>query len=523
MAQQPAPFGFHINRTKPKDSVRSFVARQDDDGAVVVTAGGTFGTFIDLDGTTRNETELVSKYREMTLQPEIDRAVNEITNEAIVVEEGKKTVDLVLDDIPELSAASKKKFLQEFDTITDILDFNQMSYDIFKRWLIDGRQTYHVVIDEASPGEGIKELRYIDPRKIRKVREIVKKRDPKTDAIIQQTKAEYYIYNERGIGATPKAVSQMAPTSTGLRIELDSIVQVTSGLMDPNNTMVLSYLHPAIKPLNQLRALEDSTLIYHLSRAPERRLFRVEVGNLPRMKAEQHLREMMTRYKNKLAYDASTGEIRDDRKFMTMLEDYWLPTRNGQGTEIDVLDGGTQLPQLLQSVEYFQDRLYRSLNVPMSRLKPEATYSTGMATEITRDEANFFKFVSRIRQKFSELFLRALEKQLILKGIADPQTWDQIKNRIRFRYLRDNFITEAKENELASARAQVAIALQPFVGVYFSHNWVRKNIFRQTDEEIEKLDKEIAEEAQLPQFNQQLMVPPDVFGNQQQGANNNGR
>ena len=497
-------FGFQIKRKEPKETIKSFTPEVKDDGAVVVAAGGAFGSYIDLDGTVRTEAELVAKYRDMSLQPEIDKAVNEVTNEAIVSEDGKKTVELILDDLP-VKDNLKKVISQEFDNIIDLLDFKNNAYDVFKRWYIDGRCYYHIIIDEARPAEGIKELRYIDPRKIRKVREVTKKKDSNTEAVIQNTKKEYYIYNERGLNYGSKVISQLG--TTGVRINPDSIIQVVSGLMDKNNTMVLSYLHPAIKPMNQLRALEDSSLIYHLSRAPERRIFYIDVGNLPKIKAEQYLREMMVKYKNKLTYDANTGEIRDDRKFMNFLEDYWLPRREGgRGTQIDVLQGGTALPQLLESVQYFEDKLYRSLQVPMSRLKPDAVYTLGRATEISRDEVNFAKFVDRVRNKFSGLFIRALEKQLILKKIATPEDWDQIKKYIRFRFLRDNYFAELKEMEILAERMNRLRDIDDYAGKYYSHLWIRKNVLKQSDEEIEEMNEQIAEEMENPQYNQQLMM-----------------
>jgi len=872
-------FGFSFKRKEEKETIKSFTPEIKDDGAVVVSAGGTFGTFIDLDGTVRTEAELVSRYREMSIQPEIDKAVNEVINDAIVNEEGKDSVEIILDDLP-VKDNLKKIITQEFKNILDLLDFKQDSYDIFKRWYIDGRCYYHVIIDEKVPQEGIKELRYIDPRTIRKVREVSKARDKFTDATIQRTKQEYYIYNERGLNYGSKVFSNLG--TTGLKIQVDSIIQVVSGLMDSNNKMVLSYLHPGIKPLNQLRSLEDASLIYHLSRAPERRIFYLDVGNLPKMKAEQYVRDMMVRYKNKLAYNADTGEIRDDRKFMcyaldtkiplldgrtlelqdliteykqgklnwvyscdpvtgkfvpgpvswagitkkdarvvrvtfdngksvvctpdhkfpvwgkglveaqhlvgesiipgyrrqeklnssskeyeqmyqnetgtwefthrlvsrwkdenniteqflyetdtidrrvvhhkdfnrlnnapdnlvimdyddhinyhsaivsdrnrdkwatdkhirnknlniitrkdlnrivkllgfkswndfkngividdkryssynqaiknldvttvrhslnselsyrgsenwkkklsdarkgkasisktwkvfkpdgqieivenlnkyardnnlsvsnmrnssskgykaevlknhkavsvewldenidvgcitvdleetyhshhtylldigvytknTMLEDYWFPRREGgRATEVSILQGGTALPQLLQSVEYFQDRLYRSLQVPKSRMNPDTVYTLGRATEISRDELNFAKFIDRIRGKFSFLFLKALEKQLVLKGIATPEDWEQIKKFIRFRYLRDNYFTELKDMEILGERLNRLTQISMYAGKYYSNTWIRKNILRHTDEDILKMDEQIAQESQMIQYNPELL------------------
>lgn len=497
-------FGFQIKREPEPDTQRSFTPDIKDDGAVTVAAGGALGTYVDLDGTVRTEAELVAKYREMALQPEIDQAINQVVNDAIVQEDGEKTVELIQDDL-NVDPGLKEVIEAEFQNILQILDFDNSCYDIFRRWYIEGRQYYHVVIDEARPEEGIKELRYIDPRKIRKIREVVKIKDPATDAIIQKTKAEYFIYSEMGLNSGNKVMANFG--TTGLRISLDSIIHVTSGVTDQNNLMGLSYLHGAIKPLNQLRSLEDSSIIYHLSRAPERRIFKVDVGNLPKLKAEQYINDLMVRYKNKLSYNAATGEIRDDRKFMTFLEDYWLPTREGgRGTEIDVLSGGTQLPDLLNSVQYFQDRLYRSLQVPTSRMNPDNMYTLGRATEVSRDEVNFAKFIRRIQNKFAQLFVHALEKQLILKQIATPDDWEIIKKYIRFRFHKDNYWDELKEAEVFMDRLARLQAAMPYAGVFFSWTQLRKEILMQTEEDIQRIDEEIYMDLHNPQYNQMLMM-----------------
>lgn len=508
-------FGWSVKRQPEPETQKSFSSEVKDDGAVVVQAGGTYNQYVDLDGTVKTEAELVSKYRDMALQPEIDRAINEVTNEAIVCEDDKFTVEIILDDL-HISENVKKIITAEFNTILDLLDFKNNAYDIFKRWYIDGRSYYHVIVDEAALGEGIKELRYIDPRKIRKVREIVKTKDRSTDAIIQRTKQEYYVYNEKGLVSGSRQLSELG-SAAGIKIKEDSIIHTVSGLMDKNNTLVLSYLHPAIKPLNQLRSLEDSTLIYHLSRAPERRIFKIDVGNLPKMKAEQHLREMMARYKNKISYDSATGEVKDDRKFMTMLEDFWLPIREGgRGTQIDVLSGGTQLNQLLDSVSYFEDKLYRSLQVPMSRLKPDTMTSLGRATEISRDEMNFQKFVDRVRNKFSTLFLNALEKQLILKVVTTPEDWEIIKKYIRFRFLRDTYTSELKDLEIWQMRMELLAIADQFAGKYYSHVTVQKEILRMKDDKIEEEAEQISEEFENPQYNQTLMA--NIIEQEQEGA-----
>jgi Bacteriophage T4-like portal protein (Gp20) len=507
-------FGFNIRRKADleKDKLKSFTPKVTDDGAVSVLAGGNLSAYIDLDGTIRTEAELVSRYREMSLQPEIDKAVNEITNEAIVVEEKQKIVQLQLDDLP-VQDNLKKVISEEFENILDLLNFNNNAYDIFKRWYIDGRSYHHVIINDSNKALGIQELRYIDPRKIRKVREIEKKTDKASGITYTITKAEYFMYSERGLNYGSKSVLSNMGTS-GVKIQPDSIVYCTSGLMDSNNTMVLGYLHPAIKPLNQLRALEDSTLIYHLSRAPERRIFYIDVGNLPKIKAEQYVRDMMTKFKNKLTYNAQTGEIKDDRKFMTMQEDFWLPRREGgRGTEISTLSGGTALPDLLGSVEYFQDRLYRSLQVPLTRMKPDSIYNLGRSTEITRDEVNFSKFIDRIRNKFSQMFLMILEKQLILKGIAAPEDWDELKKNIKFKFLKDNYFAELKELEIMNDRLTRLRDADEFAGKYFSHIQLRKTILRQTDEEIKEIDQEIMAEMQNPQYNPPEISPEDEVQN----------
>jgi len=514
-------FGFKIERdtNDASSAEKSFAPEIHDDGAVVVAAGGTFGTYVDLDGTVRTEAELVSKYRELSLQPEIIKAIDEITNEAIIIEDNNKIVEIVLDDMP-VKDNLKKIISQEFENILNLIDFKNDCYEIFKRWYIDGRCYYHAIIDETKIDEGLKELRYIDPRKIRKIREIKKTSDPSTGVPIQTTKDEYYMYNDRGFNYSNRQAISDSSTSSGIRINADSIIHVTSGIMDENNTMVLSYLHPAIKPMNQLRALEDSSLIYHLSRAPERRVFKIDVGNLPKMKAEQYVREMMTKFKNKLTYNAQTGEVKDDRKFMTMLEDFWLPIREGgRGTQIDVLQGGTALPQLLESVGYFQDRLYRALQVPLTRLKPDSIYNLGRATEITRDEVNFSKFIGRIRLKFAFLFISALEKQLILKNIMTPDDWDQLKRFVKFKYNEDNYFSELKELELVNERFGRLQTIDQFAGKYVSHTWIRKNIIGQTDEDIEQENELMYQEMQNPQYNAELLQQ-ELNSNQEKSNGN---
>jgi hypothetical protein len=495
-------FGFEFKRVTPEEPPVSFAPQTNDDGAVVVAAGGSYGTYVDLEGTARTEAELVTRYRDMSITADIDRAVEEIVNEAIVHETDEKIVELNLNGL-EYPDNIKAIIIQEFNNVKNLLNFEDKSYDIFKRWYIDGRLYYHAIIDDKNPRLGIKELRNVDPRKIRKVREQRKKRDKNTEAIVTQTSNEYYIYNEKGYNAQGIGSGAAAYSATGVKIAKDSIVHCTSGLMDTNGTMVISYLHKAIKPLNQLRVLEDATVIYRISRAPERRIFYIDVGNLPKMKAEQYLRDMMVRHKNRLVYDATTGEVRDDRKFMTMLEDYWLPRREGgKGTEITTLPGGENLGKM-EDVEYFQKKLYQALNVPATRLQTEQTYSIGRATEITRDEVKFSKFISRMRAKFSTLFLKCLEKQLVLKGVVTVEDWKVMSQQIKFDFAKDNYYEELKETDVLNSRLQVASQLTPYIGKYYSHGWIRSNIFKQSDEDRQEMDAQIQEE-----LSNQIYYPP---------------
>lgn len=512
-------FGFEINRAKDLEPPVSFAPESKDDGAVNVSAGGAYGTYVDLDGSIRTEAELVNKYREMAYNPEIDTAIDEITNEAIVSEEGEETVEIILDDLP-VKPGLKNVFSEEFKHILKLLEFHSKPYDVFKRWYTDGRLYYHKIIDEKAPELGIKELRYLDPRKIRKIRETKTKRSNEYGNVITLSKTgkEYYIYSDKGLMSGNKSIGSQ--NTTGIKIAKDSILHCTSGIQDRNAKMILSHLHKAIRPLNQLRALEDATIIYRISRAPERRIFYIDIGNLPKMKAEQYLKDIMTKYKNRLVYDAATGEIRDDRRFQTMLEDYWLPRREGgRGTEISTLPAGQNLGELAD-VQYFQRKLYKSVNVPISRLEPETVYNVGRATEITRDELKFAKFIDRLRLKFSELFLNALETQLILKQIITPEDWDEIKPLIRFKFLHDNYFAELKQSEIMMERMNRLRDIDEYAGKYYSHIWIRKEVLKQTDEEIENINNEIAMEANDPQYNPPMEeMPPDEQGgppNQQQ-------
>jgi len=492
-------FGFVFKRKEKEESKPSFVPKQTDDGATTISsAGGSYGTYVDLDGTVRSEAELVSRYRQMSLHPECDSAIDEIVNESISYDE-ENIVDVNLDDLTMFNDKVKDVIRQEFQNCLRILEFNKISYDIFRRWYIDGRLYYHVVVDVQNPKDGIKELRYIDPRKIRKIREVKKvpikgMSGPNTGQVFtSQTVSEYYMYNDRGFNFNDKAVG---PATTGLKISPDSIIHTVSGLTDTNGTMVLSYLHKAIKPLNQLSTLEDATVIYRISRAPERRIWYIDVGNLPKMKAEQYVREIMVKHKNRLIYDAATGETRDDRKFMTMLEDYWLPRREGgRGTEVTTLPGGQNLGQM-DDVLYFQKKFLQSLNVPASRLNSDALFSIGRATEITRDELKFGRFIVRLRSRFSHLFNKLLEKQLVLKGVLTIDEWNSISTLIRYKFARDNYFTELKDAEIAQARLSLANDFQSFTGKYYSHAWVRKNILKQSQEDVAEQDYFIQQEQQ---------------------------
>jgi len=465
-----------------------------DDGAVTIVQNAHYGTYVDLEGSVRNEIELVSRYREMANHPELEMAIDDIVNEAITHNDEGRVVDIVLDKLKQPTAI-KKKIAEEFDNVLKLLNFSNLADDLFKRWYIDGRIYYHVVVDEKNPKQGIQELRFVDPRKIRKVREIKKGTDPKTGALIITSIAEYYVYNDKG------TVTQTYTSSVnaGLRISPESILNVNSGLMDAKNVFVISYLHKAIKPLNQLRMIEDAVVIYRVSRAPERRVFYIDVGNLPKGKAEQYLRDVMIKYKNKVVYDAATGEVRDDRKHMSMLEDFWLPRREGgKGTEIVTLPAGQNLGEL-EDVKYFRTKLLQSLNVPISRLEPQqgGMIGIGRTSEVTRDEVKFDKFIQRLRNKFSKIFDNALRIQLTLKGVCTSEEWEEFKEDIYFDYKKDNNFTELSEAELLKERMSVLGIVDPYVGKYFSMEWVRKYVLRLSDETIAEIDKQMKKEESL--------------------------
>jgi hypothetical protein len=490
-------FGFTLGSKdvvqEQKPEQRSFALPNDalDDGAVTITQNAYYGTYVDLEGSVRNELELITRYREMANHPELEQAIDDIVNEAITHDVTGRTVDLVLDNLKQPESV-KKKILEEFENVLKMLNFSNLADDLFKRWYIDGRIYFHVVVDEKDPKRGIQELRYIDPRKIRKVREVIKDRDPKTGAQIIKSIAEYYVFSDRG--TTTQTYS--ANVNAGLRIAPDAVINVNSGLMDAKNTFVISYLHKAIKPLNQLRMVEDAVVIYRLSRAPERRVFYIDVGNLPKGKAEQYLKDIMIKYRNKLVYDASTGELRDDRKHMSMLEDFWLPRREGgKGTEITTLPAGQNLGEL-EDVKYFRQKLLQSLNVPISRLEPQqgGMIGLGRVSEVTRDEVKFTKFIIRLRNKFSQIFDHALGTQLSLKGICTQAEWEQFKEDIYYDYKKDNNFTELRDSELLRERLGLLATVDPYLGRYYSARWVKKHVLQMTDEDVEEMQKEIDEE-----------------------------
>ena len=483
--------GFQITRAnddkeKPAEAKQAFTVPSPDDGTTTISAGGYFGQYLDMEVTAKNDTDLIKRYREVAQHPECDMAIEDIINEVIVSDERDTSVSLSLDKL-QISENIKTKIRDEFEEVMKLLNFDEKGHDIFKRFYIDGRIYFHKVIDPTSPRKGLTELRYIDPRKIKKVREVRKKRDSKSKGIeVIETSAEWFVYNEKGMTS--------ANSNAGIKISTDSITYVTSGIIDQTKNMVLGHLHKAIKPVNQLRMIEDAVVIYRIVRAPERRIFYVDVGNLPKIKAEQYLRDVMARYRNKLVYDASTGEIRDDRKHMSMLEDFWLPRREGaKGTEVSTLAGGQNLGEI-SDVVYFQKKLYKALNVPISRMESEAGFNLGRAAEISRDELKFTKFVARLRKRFTQMFNDILKTQLVLKGVMTIEDWSNIKEHIQYSFLKDGYFAELKNAEIMRERINLAEQISPHVGKYFSVEYIRKNVLRQTDEDIAEIDRQIANE-----------------------------
>ena len=480
-------FGFTIQRNK-ESGAKSVVPPTPDDGSIDVAGGGFFGQILDTDGRERSDLELIRRYRDISQQPECDTAVEDIVNEGIVSNEDDMPIQIVLEQLP-YTDKIKRKIRNEFAEVLRLLNFDIKGHDIFRRWYVDGRIYYHKIIDPKDTRKGITELRYVDATKIKKVREVEKKKDSKTGVDIIQKVHEYYLNNEKGLGA-----STLGASNEGIKISKDSICYVPSGLIDGNNGKVLSYLHKAIKPVNQLRMIEDALVIYRISRAPERRIFYIDVGNLPKIKAEQYLRDVMNRYRNKLVYDANTGEIRDDRNHMSMLEDFWLPRREGgRGTEITTLPGGSNLGEI-DDITYFQRKLYRSLNVPISRMDSDNGFSLGRSTEITRDELKFTKFVQRIRKKFTPLFTDLLKTQLLLKGVIALEDWEQMQEHIQYDFLQDGHFAELKDAELLESRMQSLETIQSYIGTFFSKEYVLKKVLRMNDAEIDVMQDQIRRE-----------------------------
>ena len=480
-------FGFQITRVKKtEDPKQSFTTTQADDGTQTVAAGGYFGQYLDMEGTAKSEADLIRRYREISLHPECDMAVEDIVNEAVVANELKEAVRVNTDNLP-YGKDIRRRIENEFSDILKLMNFNTKGHDIFRRWYVDGRIYYQKIIDRNSPTLGITELKYIDPRKIKKIREVRKTRpqNAKNLEIVDEF-VEYYLFDEKGVSGTT--------SGGGLKIAPDTIAFCPSGLVDQQKNIVMSYLHKAIKPVNQLRMIEDAVVIYRIARAPERRIFKIDVGNLPKVKAEQYLRDVMARYRNKLVYDASTGEIRDDRNYMSMLEDFWLPSREGgRGTDISTLPGGQNLGEIAD-IEYFQKKLYRSLNVPVSRLESTQGFNLGRASEITRDELKFTKFVQRLRKKFTELFNDLLKTQLILKKVISEEDWHTISHNLQYDFLQDGHFAELKQSEMMRERIQLVNEMRDMVGKYFSVEYMRKNILKQSESEIAEMDKQIKQE-----------------------------
>ncbi len=479
-------FGFEINRKKQnQEPVRpSFVPNTDEDGAGVIQAGGHFGAYLDLDGDkAKNEIELIFKYRDVSTQPECDAAIEDIMNEAIVGDHTDTPIRLVLDEV-KASDKIKETIQEEFSNILSMYNFNSYGHDIFRRWYVDGRLPYHVIIDDKNPKNGIKELRYIDPTKLRKIKEVEEEKDPKTGANVIKKESEYFLFQDVAMGKS----------NQGIKIHPDSVIYCTSGVLDASRRRILSYLQKAIKPVNQLRMMEDSLVIYRISRAPERRIFYIDVGNLPKGKAEEYLKNIMGQYRNKMVYDAKTGNIKDDKKHMSMLEDFFLPRREGgRGTEITTLPGGENLGQI-DDIIYFQKKLYKSLNVPVNRLEQEANFTLGRSTEISRDEVKFKKFIDRLRKRFSDLFRQTLRTQLLLKGIITKQDWDQWKEQIQFNYIEDNYFSELKEAEIWKERFDMLSSVEDYIGKYISHEWAAKNILKLDDEAKKEMEDQIKAE-----------------------------
>ena len=505
-------FGFEIRKKEPLKDVGSVVSPTSEDGSTVVaSASAYYGMVMDIEGIVKNENDLIRRYREIAQYADTDAAIEDIVNEAIISEDGSIKLDL---DKVKLSDAIKKKMQDEFQNVLHLLRFSDRGHDIFRSWYIDGRVYYHIILDENNPKAGIAELRYVDPRKIRRIKNIEKSKNAK-GVEINKVVDEYYLYNDKGI---------TEQTTQGVKLTLDSVIHAPSGLVDANTGMMLSNLHKAIKPVNQLKMIEDAVVIYRISRAPERRVFYIDVGNLPKLKAEQYVNDIMNKFRNKVVYDATTGEVRDDRKHLSMMEDFWMPRREGgKGTEITTLPGGQNLGDI-QDIQYFQQKLYQALNVPLSRLQQQQGFSLGRSTEITRDEIKFSKFIARLRKRFNALFYEALRVQLIAKNIIRPEEWDDLRKAMTFVYDLDNHFTELKDNEILMQRIQMLQQMEQYVGKYYSASWVKKNVLQLTDDEIKEMESEIEEDRdqQLDdakhQGNINTLVQPQQIDNEQQNT-----
>ena len=477
-------FGFKIERKseeQPNANIPAFALPENDDGSMMIAGGGAYGSYLNMEGTYKSEVDLIHKYRQMSQLSDCEIAIENIVNEAIVAGKNERPVNILLDNTG-LTESIKTKIRNEFDFVLDLLNFNNFGHEIFRRWYVEGRLYYHIMIDENDPSRGIVELRSLDATKIKKVNQVNKQKAQDTVNIKVD---EIFTYNPAGL----KNQHQQ-----GILISKDSIAYCTSGLLDSKKKQVLSYLHKAIKPLNQLRMVEDAIVIYRISRAPERRIFYIDVGNLPKVKAEQYIRDIMTRYKNRLVYDSDSGEVRDDRRHQSMLEDYWLPRREGgRGTEITTLPGGENLGQL-DDVDYFQKKLYKAMHVPVSRLEADSGFSLGRESEITRDELLFTKFVAKLQIRFSSLFQDVMEKQLILKNVMTSAEWSKIRDKIQYNFTSDHFYTELKQQEIMTARMTLARDMEDFVGKYYSKEWFRTNILRQNEEEAQLEDERIESE-----------------------------
>lgn len=493
-------FGFEIKRKKEKEQKGAIVAPASDDGSTVMTSStsGYYGLTVDIEGVIKNENDLIRRYRQISQYSDCDSAIEDIVNEAITANHDEAPVDIVLDDV-ELSDNIKKVIREEFTQVMRLYKFNEKGHDMFRSWYIDGRLYYHILLDPQNVKKGIQELRQIDPRKIRKIKNVKKERNEKGVEVVKSVE-EYYIYNDKGINEN---------TSQGVKLSLDSVVFTPSGLMDTNTGMMLGHLHKAIKPVNQLKMIEDALVIYRVSRAPERRVFYVDVGNLPKMKAEQYVNDIMNKFRNKVVYDATTGEVRDDRKHLSMMEDFWMPRREGgKGTEITTLPGGQGLGQI-EDIQYFQTKLYQALNVPISRLQPQQGFSLGRANEVTRDEIKFNKFIERIRRKFSHVFSETLKIQLVAKGIIRLEEWDEIVQDIRFDFQEDNHFAEMRDSEILMNRVQTLQNVEQYVGKYYSQEYVRRFILRQSEDEIKDIDAQIQDEEPVEQDQEVPEQPQD--------------